>query len=175
MIIQDLKFRCYKKLYIEDSDISGKGLFTQEHINSGEIVLSFGGILANNTQRYSGSYLDNTFSGITDNIMICENIDSQKDYSDYLNHSCNPNIGMDDCITMVAIRDILPGEELTFDYAFCEADEGWTLDVTCNCGQTNCRKKITGLDWREIKSIDRLFPFYSPFIKRRILENERKI
>lgn len=175
MSIPDIKFRYYKQLYVADSKISGKGLFTYELIRAGETVLSFGGILANNSDRYSGAYLQSTFSGITDRIMICENAYSEKDFSDYLNHSCNPNLGMDDCITMIAIRDILPNEELTYDYSFCEADENWKLKTVCNCGNGNCRGTITGRDWRMVRSSDRLFAFYSPFIKRRILEHEERL
>lgn len=174
MTIQDLKFRCYKNLYIGDSDISGKGLFTHERIKAGEIILSFGGVLANIEGRYSGAYLASTFSGISERIMICETSDSQKDFSDYLNHSCDPNVGMDDCITMVAIKDILPGEELTYDYSFCEADNNWRLKTNCCCGKQNCRKTITGEDWKKVKSTDKLFRYYSPFIQRRIISHERE-
>lgn len=175
MRIQDLKFRCFKRLYIGKSNIDGKGLFAGELIKSGEIILSFGGILAENSERYSGRFLESTFSGISERIMICESADSNKDYSDFLNHSCDPNVGMDDCITMIAIRDVLQDEELTFDYSFCEADENWSMRTICNCEKPCCRQIITGSDWKKVSSLDRNFQYYSPFIKRRILRYEGKI
>ena len=137
--------------------------------------MTFGGMLARVEDRFSGKYLSSTFSGVSEGIMICEDKSSKKDYSDYLNHSCDPNVGMDDCLTVVATRDIQPGEELTIDYAFFEADETWRLKTDCNCGATNCRKTITGADWRKASSKDRLFSYYAPFIKRRILKQEQKL
>lgn len=172
MSIQDLKFRCYFELFVGDSTISGKGLFTKNYITKGDTVMTFGGILARVEDRYSGNYLSSTFSGVSEGIMICEDKSSKKDYSDFLNHSCDPNVGMDDCLTIVATRDIQPGEELTIDYAFFEADENWILKIDCNCGAKNCRKTITGADWRKVNSKDRMFSYYAPFIKRRILKNE---
>lgn len=172
--MKDIKARFYKKLYVGPSQISGEGLFTKESILAGEPVLSFGGILALVSERYSQKFLPSTFAGITDVIMICEDIDSEKDYSDFINHSCNPNIGMDDCLTVVAIRDIEKGEELVCDYAFWEADENWKMKYKCNCGCANCRKEITGIDWKKTKSCDLLFPFYSPFLQRRIIEYEKQ-
>lgn len=68
-----------------------------------------------------------------------------------VNHSCEPNAGFRGQITLVAMRDIEVGEEITFDYAMTdiefEGDIAW--DVTeCRCESTRCRKKITGHDWK---------------------------
>lgn len=132
-------------------------------------------MLARLEDRDSGQYLQSSFAGITEDILICETVDSQKDYSDFLNHSCDPNVGMDDCLTVIAIVDIAPKTELTYDYAFCEADENWKLKSKCNCGSNNCRRVITGKDWRLYSTKSKWYPFFSPFIQRRILENERKL
>lgn len=170
--IQDIRFRCYKKVYIDKSVIAGQGLFAGEAINKGELVMSFGGVIARVEDRYSGLYMSSTFACITDDVMICERDGAEKDYSDYLNHSCNPNIGMYDCLTLVAIQDISIGEELVYDYSFCEADENWKLKRVCNCGNSNCRKYVTGNDWKKVSSKDELFEYYSPFIQRRIIAYE---
>ena len=170
--MKDIKAHFYKKLYVGPSEISGNGLFAGEYIKANEYILSFGGILALVSDRNTVKYLSSTFAGIADGIMICEDSTSQKDYSDYINHSCNPNIGMDDCLTIVALKDIEKDEELVCDYAFWEADENWKMKCECNCGSINCRKAITGKDWRNVKSSDKYFPFYSPFLQRRIIKNE---
>ena len=172
--MRDIKAHFYKKLYVSSSGISGEGLFAGEFIKANEIILSFGGILASVKDRSSGKYLESSFSGIAEGIMICEECDGQKDYSDYINHSCTPNIGMDDCLTIIAIRDIEKGEELVCDYAFWEADENWKLKCDCNCGSEKCRKIITGRDWRKVKQSDPYFPFFSPFLQRRIIEYEKE-
>jgi hypothetical protein len=45
----------------------------------------------------------------------------------------------------VALRDIDAGEELTHDWATTDDD---TYEMECNCGSENCRKVISGQDWR---------------------------
>jgi len=56
-----------------------------------------------------------------------------------LNHSCNPNCGIEDLFTLVTMRDIAAGEELTWDYEMTEESD-WTLQ--CRCREPNCRKII---------------------------------
>lgn len=171
--MEDINVCYYKKLYVSKSQINENGLFTSEFIKTGEKILSFGGILVPTSERYSGKYLSSTFVGITEKIALCEGIDSTKDYSDYINHSCNPNAGMYDCITVIAKKDILPDEEICCDYAYWEANEEWKLKSLCSCGAPCCRGTITGMDWRKMKSTDADFKFYSPFLKRRIIDYEQ--
>ena len=55
-----------------------------------------------------------------------------------LNHSCAPNAEAqysEDRIWLVAIRDILAGEEITFNYGF---DLDNYRDYPCDCGAPNC-------------------------------------
>lgn len=170
--MQDLIVQYYKKLYVGESSISGQGLFAGEPISKDELILSFGGILVPIKERYTGKYLSSTFVGLTDSIALCEGLDSSKDFSDYINHSCDPNAGLFDCITVVAINDIQENEEIRCDYAFWEANENWKLKSQCTCGALHCRHVVTGLDWKNVKSSDEKFRYYSPFIKRRILDAE---
>ena len=56
----------------------------------------------------------------------------------FLNHSCDPNCEAqqeEDRIWIVALRDIAPGEELTFNYGY-DLEE-WQ-DHPCECGAPNC-------------------------------------
>ena len=81
------------------------------------------------------------------------------------NHSCNPNVGFSGDIQLVAMKDICPGEELAFDYAF-----NITLieDLQCKCGYEKCREIITKDDWK-IKDIqDRYGQYFSPYLKKRL-------
>jgi hypothetical protein len=67
--------------------------------------------------------------------------------ADYGNHSCDPNAWLDaDGTTLVARRDIGPGEEVTTDYACWTDSQDWKM--ACNCGAVNCRGVIRGQDWR---------------------------
>ena len=62
----------------------------------------------------------------------------------YLNHSCAPNAGFVDEIRLIALRQILPGEEIRFDYSTTMLERYWELD--CECGAGNCRKRIRDFD-----------------------------
>lgn len=58
----------------------------------------------------------------------------------YVNHSCAPNAGLMGNRRLVAIRDILPGEQVTFDYSTSMDDGMWSLE--CRCGHPECRGLI---------------------------------
>jgi hypothetical protein len=68
------------------------------------------------------------------------------DGSEYMNHSCDPNTCWIDDETMVASRDIRPGDEVTFDYATSDVHVWWRAKWVCHCGAPGCRKIITGRD-----------------------------
>lgn len=64
----------------------------------------------------------------------------------WINHSCNPNCEAiedeNERVFIYALRDIQPGEELSYDYAL-QVDEPRTKEVEqespCYCGAANCR------------------------------------
>ena len=172
--MNDIELKTYKKLYVNQSKVAGEGLFAGENIAKGEHILSFGGVFALQNDRYSGKYLSSTTIGITENINLCEKINSEKDISDYINHSCNPNTGMFDAITIIAIKDIAQDEEIVCDYSFWETNEDWVMKKECCCGYNHCRKIIDGKYWKSIIQTDNNFNFFSPFIKRRIIQYGRK-
>jgi len=58
----------------------------------------------------------------------------------FINHSCDPNCETDEIkgeIWIIAIRDIRPGEELTYDYNLFDGEEN--DPALCFCGAKNCR------------------------------------
>lgn len=62
----------------------------------------------------------------------------------YINHSCDPNCGIKNKTTLVAIKPIEEGEEITFDYAMTELHiDGFS---ECLCKAKNCRGRIAGFD-----------------------------
>ncbi|MBI5847521.1 MAG: SET domain-containing protein-lysine N-methyltransferase [Nitrospirae bacterium] len=97
-----------------------------------------------------------TFAECTERIKSgAENIDDPLQIEDDLfldldelsrvfNHSCDPNSGMRKKSELFALRDIMPGEEITFDYSAVVGinitPDMWTME--CNCGAKNCRKRI---------------------------------
>ncbi len=67
-----------------------------------------------------------------------------------LNHSCEPNCYVKDLFFVTTLRDIHPGEELTYCYSlFCNSD--WkNPEGVCLCGSQQCLGKI--LPWRDLPS-----------------------
>jgi len=58
----------------------------------------------------------------------------------FLNHSCEPNCAIERDREIVALRDIAPGEEITFDYS---TNVGWRgFEMNCSCGAKSCRGTI---------------------------------
>jgi hypothetical protein len=68
------------------------------------------------------------------------------DDSQYMNHSCDPNLWWMNDDTLVAMRDIQSGEEVTYDYATSEVHVWWRPKWKCNCGAARCRTLISGRD-----------------------------
>lgn len=67
------------------------------------------------------------------------------DQSEFMNHSCDPNLGFSSDEELSAIRDIKAGEELTYDYSTADVGD-WIASWECKCGSKICRGKITGND-----------------------------
>lgn len=66
----------------------------------------------------------------------------------YLNHSCAPNCEAqqeEERIWIVALRDIAPGEELTFNYGY---DLSEWADYPCGCGAPDCLGYIVAAEHR---------------------------
>jgi uncharacterized protein len=70
-----------------------------------------------------------------------------------MNHSCNYNVGFDKVGNFVTARNIKQGEELLLDYGLFFSDPKFKMK--CMCGSKNCRKFITGNDWKDKKFRDK--------------------
>ena len=91
--------------------------------------------------------------------------------ADYTNHSCDPNAGFGGSpVTLVAMREIPVGEEITFDYAMCECIEHLTgnCDWECQCGKPHCRGMFTGADWKRPELWERYGNYFSPYLLKKI-------
>ena len=86
------------------------------------------------------------------------------------NHSCDPNVGFNGQVVLVAMRDVKLGEELTFDWAmFTDESDIWKdYQVKCNCGKPNCRKTLTPHDWRRKDLQRRYRGYFATFVQKRI-------
>ncbi len=86
--------------------------------------------------------------------------------ADWINHSCMPNAGLNGQIVLVALRDIQPGEEITFDYAMSDGTAYDEFD--CMCGSPDCRGYVSGSDWALPELQRRYKGHFSPYLQTRI-------
>ena len=155
------------KTIVKQSTNGGKGFFAQENILKGEIVAIKNGNLVD---AINATQLDEELGDfslqISDEFFICPR--SKEEINDtviFINHSCEPNIGMDGQISYVAMRNILAGEELCLDYAMAMTTD---YKLVCSCGSPNCRKLITGNDWKIEELQKRYDKYFSWFIYKKI-------
>lgn len=90
---------------------------------------------------------------------------NQLDEAEYFNHNCEPNAGIFGSNILVAMRDIIPGEEITFDYAMTDSQD---LKMVCHCGTVSCRKIVKGSDWRNPQLQQKYRGYFSAYLEAKI-------
>ncbi|MGB3210083.1 MAG: SET domain-containing protein-lysine N-methyltransferase [Desulforhopalus sp.] len=155
------------KTEVRESKIHGKGLFAKAPIARGEIVAVKGGYIL--TQQQWSEIVPDLGSAeiqITDDLFIAP---VRKEHREggmlYTNHSCDPNITIQDQIVLVAMRNIAVNEELTHDWATMDNLE---YEMQCNCGSANCRGTITGKDWMRKDLQEKYKGWFCWFLQRKI-------
>ncbi len=145
----------------------GVGLFASEPVETGEIVLVWGG------ESYTGpgEAAEARAAGLG-TMQWDEDLFSREGGGDHaafrINHSCDPNVWMRDTFTLIARRAIPAGEELGLDYALLGGEEDYRAEWECRCGVAGCRGRITGLDWQSRELEERYAGHFIPSVNRRI-------
>ena len=143
----------------------GHGSFALEFIAAGEVIAAFGGrcvsrheldLLTADQQSRSIQIEDELFLAGA----------PEPEPADFVRHSCEPNCGMHGNTVVVALRDIAPGEQVTYDHAMTNGSD--FDDVECGCGTASCRGKITGNDWMLPELQLRYRGSFSPYLTARI-------
>jgi hypothetical protein len=143
----------------------GWGSYATEPIAKGETVAGFGGWVVDRATLSSMSDDRQSRSIQVDHDLYLVSSDTPEP-GDMLNHSCEPNCGLQGSQIIVAMRDIAPGDELSFDYAMCDASD--YDEFTCLCEAPTCRGVVTGADWRDPVLQERYAGWFSPYLVRRI-------
>jgi uncharacterized protein len=142
-----LKSHLSPKTAVRDSRIAGRGLFAVLPITKGEIVCVKGGHLLDRAglARHQAVVNDAELQ-IADDLFLAPVTAAEfETVMMFLNHSCEPNVGVRGQIVFVAMRDVAAGEELTLDYAMIDHD---AEPIICRCGAAGCRGVVSGRDWQ---------------------------
>src|SRR5271166_4797947 len=124
------------RLIIRSSDIHAAGCFALESIPKGTRVLEYTGeriSKAEGDERYDGRPFTYLF-GIGDGKVVIDG----HGMAMFVNHSCDPNCETDEedgRVYIATLRDLAPGEELTYDYWLYDGED----DAPCSCGSKDCR------------------------------------
>ena len=137
-----------KDLRVILSGIHGYGVIATRPFAKGEVVAdNIDGVLRHEDEDY-----DDTYSLYCDGTYYYDMVDQIR----WVNHSCDPNCEVECDIDengngwarLTAIRNIVSGEELSYDYAFPSE-----LAEPCACGTKKCRGWI--VDKNEIHKMDK--------------------
>ena len=148
-----------------DAGQTGHGSVAVETIHAGEFVVAFGGkcmVRADFDLLPAGQ--QSRSIQIDDDLFLAGH--PEPEVADFVNHSCEPNCGMNGATIIVALRTIEPGEELTYDYAMSDGSD--YDEFECHCGSAMCRGTVTGNDWRLPELQQRYRGWFSPYLNARI-------
>jgi len=152
-----------RRIVMRASPIHGTGVFATHPIRAGERLFWVSGGIVYTTEdwRTGRVQLDPeqyNEGQIGDDLFIA----TPKSLYYYVNHSCDPNM-----LNGTAWRDIQAGEEITTDYAYCEASPNYRLEP-CGCGSRLCRGRVTGDDWKRPELRQRYRGHFTAHIERLI-------
>lgn len=141
-------------------------VFALESLEKDEIICVWTGRVATFAQVMALSDAEKSHTLQVDEGLYLAPLGPQAEPADYINHSCNPNAGIRGQISLVAMRPIAAGEEITFDYAM--ADSSPYDEFPCACGAPTCRGQVSGDDWQRPELWQRYKGYFSAYLEKRI-------
>ena len=156
------------------SAIEGRGLFAAAPIAAGEVVAIKGGhIVTRQELAKQVAAVGNSDVRIAEDFYLAAlHEDEYEAVMLFLNHSCEPNVGVHGNVIFVAMREIAPREELTIDYAMIDGDPAEPM--TCNCGTPSCRGVVSGDDWRRPDLQARYGDYFSWYLVERMRADQER-
>ena len=130
---------------VRQSAIHGNGVFATERIPAGTHICDYRGELIDanemlRRQNLRDGNATNYVMAIDDDHFIDATEIIENNPTRFINHSCNENCeaiwdAPTQIMKIIAQREIVPGEELSFDYGF---DLLNFFQHRCHCGAKNC-------------------------------------
>ena len=147
------------KVYIKSSPQHGKGVFAALPIEQGEEVLTFTGPLLSRAELNPRDY----------HLQIGESsyLGPSGEADDYVNHSCAPNTGFNDGLSLMTLRAIAEHEEITWDYSTAIDEEDFP-GFPCRCGAPECRNTVRSFRHLDGKDQQRLAACLLPYLKAKV-------
>lgn len=155
------------KVAFKTSPLNGTGAFALEPISKGETLVIFGGyIIPINEYEELPERLKPYNYQISHTLLFGPATEEQITSGECWNHSCEPNAGFRSEASLIAIRSIKPGEEITFDYATCMSTA--IVNMPCDCGSEKCRGNVDADDWKLLPLQIRYRHHFQPYLREEI-------
>lgn len=165
------------KLEVKNTKKAGEGIFAKERVKKGEILAISGGCIFTSEEcEKLLPELQQYLYQVEKYFYIGPKNLSQVEDNYLFNHSCEPNAGVSGQLSLVSMRNIQKGEEVTFDYAmahyYIKGTKPWKMK--CHCGKNACRSIITEDDWK-IPALQKKYKgYFMPFIEEEIKKRNKK-
>jgi len=172
MLRQYLRYtRVSPKLKSGKSAIHGDGVFADQKIAEGEKVMEFGGERISREQAFSGTYRSRSIWIVDQDLFLAlPKTDTHVSLDENLNHSCDANTRLEDEVTLTALQEIKPGEEITLDQGTWNFEDSAYTDnkEPCSCGAARCRHILTENDWKIPDVQERYRGHFHPLLQKMI-------
>ncbi|HEX2011937.1 MAG TPA: SET domain-containing protein-lysine N-methyltransferase [Roseateles sp.] len=139
-----------RRIQVKRSGVHGRGVYAAQHIDAGQTLIEYTGerIAWDEALRrhpHDPQQPNHTFYFHIDGGQVIDALYGGNS-SRWINHSCEPNCEAEETedgrVFIKALRDLLPGEELFYDYGLV-IDERYSPKLkkqfACYCGSADCR------------------------------------
>ena len=148
-----------KRLKVCRSKIHGTGILLTEPVKKGKTISYIRGKIRRlKIKNLKDSLSHSCWIGVGKEVWIDPGYPFR-----YLNHSCEPTAGVKGKVTLVALKDLKPGEEVTVDYSLIEGDPAWFMN--CQCGNKSCRRVIRSVEFLPPKTFKSYLPYIPSYFK----------
>lgn len=158
-----------ENIEVKEKDGKGLSLFAKHDFKKGDVVFVASGMIVTYATDYT--------IPIDHELKFEPRVPGNE--AQYLNHSCEPNVGVHDRSIFVAMRDIQKGEEIVTNYAFLGYEYGYEMtvdgsvkkefDKTCRCGAPSCEGTLQC--YKHMTPTERIQ--YREYISGYLLDDER--
>jgi SET domain-containing protein len=138
-----------RRIQVRSSGVHGRGVYALAHLFAGDVLIEYTGERiswdeAMDRHPHDPAQPNHTFYFHIEDGRVIDALHGGNS-SRWINHACDPNCEADEengRVFIKALRDILPGEELFYDYGLT-IDERYTpklkKEFACYCGSPVCR------------------------------------
>jgi hypothetical protein len=143
MIVKSKMSFVHQNTAVKKNTFYGSGLYATKGIRRNSLIVAFSGYLVPLCDEVGDSGIQ-----VFDDLVLVNYY--KKDPANFINHSCDPNLGLKGQIFLYSLRDIKKNEQLTFDYSTCLFSNSPKSKyvMKCMCGSKNCRKLVSSNDWK---------------------------